>query len=83
MRFKKGNIKNLTDAERSQYPYYNTLMKEYEGQTGQITRINRSEYVVEFPDQQKWFWLTIYLPIPIRKRNCKRGHRCSSLSYPR
>lgn len=58
--FKLGDtvtIKNLTDAERSQYPYYNTLMKEYEGQTGQITRINRSEYVVEFPDQQKWFLL--------------------------
>lgn len=58
--FKIGDtvtIKNLTDAERAKYPYYNTLMKEYEGQTGQITRINRSEYVVEFPDQQKWFWL--------------------------
>lgn len=70
--FKIGDtvtIKNLTDAERARYAFYNDIMKEYEGQTGQITRITTSEYVVEFPGQQKWFWLkewiepeTIYDP---------------------
>ena len=58
--FKNGDtvtVKNLTDAERAQYAFYNDIMKEYEGQTGKITRITTSEYVVEFPDQQKWYWL--------------------------
>lgn len=58
--FKIGDtviVKNLTDAERAQYAFYNDIMQEYEGQTGQITRITTSEYVVKFPDQQKWFWL--------------------------
>ncbi len=66
MRFEKGKnmfklgdtvtIKNLTDAERAQYPYYNTIMKEYEQQMGQITRISHMEYVVEYTDRQKWYW---------------------------
>lgn len=55
--FKIGDtvtVKNLTDAERAQYAFYNDIMKKYEGQKGQIQRITTSEYVVEFPDHRIW-----------------------------
>lgn len=67
--FKIGDtvtIKNLTNAERAKYAFYNDIMKKYEGQTGKITRITTSEYVVEFPDQQKWCWLNEWIePVTI------------------
>lgn len=58
--FKIGDtvtVKNLTDTERAQYAFYNDIMKKYEGQKGQITRITTNEYVVQFSDHRKWCWL--------------------------